>query len=60
MALVFQSYALYPHLNVADNIAFGLRIHRESKEHFAASVEEVGCILGLRRSLPKISTNVLR
>ena len=60
MALVFQSYALYPHLNAADNIAFGLRIHRESKEHFAASVEEVGCILGLGRTLPKVSTNVLR
>jgi multiple sugar transport system ATP-binding protein len=47
VAMVFQNYALYPHLNVADNIAFGLRIRRESKEHIAASVEEVGGILGL-------------
>ncbi|SMD10114.1 ABC transporter ATP-binding protein [Primorskyibacter flagellatus] len=47
VAMVFQNYALYPHLNVADNIAFGLRIRKESKEHIAASVEEVGGILGL-------------
>ncbi len=29
VAMVFQNYALYPHLNVADNIAFGLRIRKE-------------------------------
>ena len=47
VAMVFQNYALYPHLNVADNIAFGLRIRKESKEAIAASVQEVGEILGL-------------
>ncbi len=47
VAMVFQNYALYPHLNVAENIAFGLRIRKESKEHIAKSVEEVGAILGL-------------
>mgnify|MGYP000521828676 FL=1 len=47
VAMVFQNYALYPHLNVADNIAFGLRIRKESKDHIAASVDEVGGILGL-------------
>ncbi|ERP96681.1 sn-glycerol-3-phosphate ABC transporter ATP-binding protein [Labrenzia sp. C1B10] len=47
VAMVFQNYALYPHLNVADNIAFGLRIRRESKDKIASSVEEVGGILGL-------------
>jgi multiple sugar transport system ATP-binding protein len=47
VAMVFQNYALYPHLNVADNIAFGLRIRRESKEAIAASVKEVSGILGL-------------
>jgi multiple sugar transport system ATP-binding protein len=47
VAMVFQNYALYPHLNVADNIAFGLRIRKESKENIAASVKEVGEILGL-------------
>ena len=47
VAMVFQNYALYPHLNVADNIAFGLRIRKESKEAIATSVHEVGEILGL-------------
>ena len=47
VAMVFQNYALYPHLNVADNIAFGLRIRKESKQHIADSVKEVGEILGL-------------
>jgi multiple sugar transport system ATP-binding protein len=47
VAMVFQNYALYPHLNVADNIAFGLRIRKESKEVIASSVAEVGEILGL-------------
>lgn len=47
VAMVFQNYALYPHLNVADNIAFGLRIRRESKEAIAASIKEVAGILGL-------------
>src|SRR5215210_4082033 len=31
VAMVFQNYALYPHLTVADNIAFGLRLRRESR-----------------------------
>jgi multiple sugar transport system ATP-binding protein len=47
VAMVFQNYALYPHLNVADNIAFGLRIRRESKEVIASSIDEVAGILGL-------------
>jgi multiple sugar transport system ATP-binding protein len=47
VAMVFQNYALYPHLNVAENIAFGLRIRKESKEHIASSIEEVAGILGL-------------
>ena len=53
VAMVFQNYALYPHLNVADNIAFGLRIRRESKDAIAASVKEVGGILGLTEYLER-------
>lgn len=47
VAMVFQNYALYPHLNVADNIAFGLRIRRESKQTIESSIKEVSGILGL-------------
>ncbi len=47
VAMVFQNYALYPHLSVAENIAFGLRIRKESKEHIAESVKEVSATLGL-------------
>jgi len=47
VAMVFQNYALYPHLKVIENIAFGLRIRKESKEHIAKTVAEVSEILGL-------------
>jgi multiple sugar transport system ATP-binding protein len=47
VAMVFQNYALYPHLNVSENIAFGLRIRKEPKDKIAASVKEVSGILGL-------------
>ena len=47
VAMVFQNYALYPHLNVAENIAFGLRIRKESKADIEAAVSEVAGILGL-------------
>ncbi len=47
VAMVFQNYALYPHLNVADNIAFGLRIRRVAKDEIERSVQEVAGILGL-------------
>ena len=47
VAMVFQNYALYPHLNVADNIAFGLRIRKESKEHIKETVGDVADTLGL-------------
>ena len=53
VAMVFQNYALYPHLNVAENIAFGLRIRRESKEHIKKSIDEVGGILGLTEYLDR-------
>ena len=47
VAMVFQNYALYPHLNVAENIAFGLRIRKESAKTIESSIAEVGNILGL-------------
>ena len=53
VAMVFQNYALYPHLNVSENIAFGLRIRKEPKDRIAASVEEVAGILGLTEYLDR-------
>ncbi|MBB4017531.1 multiple sugar transport system ATP-binding protein [Chelatococcus caeni] len=47
VAMVFQNYALYPHLNVAENIAFGLRVRRERNEVVTAAVAEAAAILGL-------------
>lgn len=53
VAMVFQNYALYPHLNVADNIAFGLRIRRVPKDEIERSVDEVAGILGLTNYLER-------
>lgn len=47
VAMVFQNYALYPHLDVAENIAFGLRIRKEPKVRIKETVDEVAQILGL-------------
>ncbi|SFR53195.1 carbohydrate ABC transporter ATP-binding protein, CUT1 family (TC 3.A.1.1.-) [Yoonia tamlensis] len=47
VAMVFQNYALYPHLSVSENIAFGLRIRKVKKEQIAESVADVAGILGL-------------
>ncbi|MFY0681113.1 MAG: sn-glycerol-3-phosphate ABC transporter ATP-binding protein UgpC [Thalassovita sp.] len=53
VAMVFQNYALYPHLNVADNIAFGLRIRKEPKAEIEKSVADVAEILGLTEYLDR-------
>ena len=53
VAMVFQNYALYPHLNVADNIAFGLRIRKTPKAEIGAQVDEVAGILGLTNYLQR-------
>ncbi len=53
VAMVFQNYALYPHLNVAENIAFGLRIRKEPKSKIESSVKEVGATLGLTEYLER-------
>lgn len=53
VAMVFQNYALYPHLNVAENMAFGLRIRKESKENITKQVNEVAEILGLTEYLDR-------
>jgi multiple sugar transport system ATP-binding protein len=47
IAMVFQSYALFPHLSVADNIGFGMRARRVDKRERARRVAEVAATLGL-------------
>ncbi|RKF20006.1 sn-glycerol-3-phosphate ABC transporter ATP-binding protein UgpC [Alginatibacterium sediminis] len=53
VAMVFQNYALYPHLNVADNIAFGLRIRKTPEIETKRLVAEVAKILGLEEYLDR-------
>ena len=45
---VFQKYALFPHLNVFDNIAFGLKIKKMSKEYISAKVSEMLKLVNLQ------------
>ncbi|HET9672649.1 MAG TPA: ATP-binding cassette domain-containing protein, partial [Actinomycetota bacterium] len=47
IAMVFQNYALYPHMSVYDNMAFGLRLRKESKQEIDRRVREAATILGL-------------
>lgn len=47
IAMVFQHYALYPHLSVRENMGFALRLRKESKATVAKKVEEAAEILGL-------------
>src|ERR1700712_3772383 len=47
IAMVFQSYALYPHMSVRENLGFGLKQRRTARDEIARRVEEVGAMLGL-------------
>src|SRR5215471_178100 len=51
IAMVFQNYALYPHMSVFDNMAFSLRLAGESKEETRVRVEDAAQILGLQEYL---------
>jgi multiple sugar transport system ATP-binding protein len=53
IAMVFQSYALYPHMSVADNMAFALRLRGMSKEDVSAKVREAARMLDLTRYLDR-------
>jgi multiple sugar transport system ATP-binding protein len=53
VAMVFQNYALYPHLNVADNMAFGLRIRKMPKDEIKTTITDVAEILGLTEYLDR-------
>jgi multiple sugar transport system ATP-binding protein len=53
IAMVFQNYALYPHMNVADNIGFGLRMRNVPKREIRARVEEIARVLRLSEFLDR-------
>src|SRR3954470_21766067 len=47
IAMVFQDYALYPQMTVRQNLAFGLRIRKLSKDEIASRVDEAAELLGI-------------
>jgi multiple sugar transport system ATP-binding protein len=53
LAMVFQNYALYPHMSVYDNIAFGLRLRRLPSSEIRPRVERAAATLGLTDQLRK-------
>jgi multiple sugar transport system ATP-binding protein len=54
VAMVFQSYALYPHMTVAENIGFPLRVRKRPSSEISVEVERVAARLGLSRLLPNL------
>jgi len=53
IAMVFQSYALYPHMSVRKNIGYGLKVRRVPKDESRRRVEEVAKLLGLEELLER-------
>jgi multiple sugar transport system ATP-binding protein len=53
IAMVFQSYALYPHMSVYDNMAFGLKLRKTPKQEIERRVKEAAEILGISHLLQR-------
>jgi multiple sugar transport system ATP-binding protein len=53
IAVVFQSYALYPHMTVAENLAFGLKMHRRPSAEIQVQVKRVAKLLGIEPLLAR-------
>lgn len=53
IAMVFQNYALYPHMTVYDNLAFGLKLRKYPKKEIERRVQEAAEILGLEEMLQR-------
>ena len=53
IAMVFQNYALYPHMSVYDNMAFGLRLRKYDKDEIDRRVREAAEILGIEKLLDR-------
>lgn len=54
IAMVFQSYALYPHMNVFENMAFGLRLRKVPREDIRRRVQQAAEILGIEQLLNRL------
>ena len=53
VAMVFQNYALYPHMTVRENLGYGLRVSRVPKDEAAKRIEHVASLLGLEDLLER-------
>ncbi len=53
LAMVFQNYALYPHMDVFNNMSFGLKLRKTPKAEIQARVQEVAQILGIEELLER-------
>src|SRR4051812_28587244 len=53
IAMVFQNYALYPHMTVRENLGYGLRVRKTPKSESASRVDEVASMLGLGELLSR-------
>jgi multiple sugar transport system ATP-binding protein len=53
IAMIFQNYALYPHMSARDNMAFGLKLRKVPKEERKRRVDDAGQVLGIFESLAK-------
>jgi multiple sugar transport system ATP-binding protein len=53
IAMVFQSYALYPHMSVYDNMAFGLKLRKTPKDEIKRRVQNAADILGIQQLLDR-------
>jgi multiple sugar transport system ATP-binding protein len=53
IAMVFQSYALYPHMSVRQNLGYGLKVRRTPKQEIRRRVDEIAALLGLTELLER-------
>ncbi|TCT41782.1 ABC transporter ATP-binding protein [Martelella mediterranea] len=58
ISMVFQSYALYPHMTVRENLGFGLKIAGMSPEEITPRVDEASAILGLEKFMDRLPANL--